>query len=185
MNQKPHRSKSQKERDRIRIAEAYLKGVYQVDIAQELGITQATVSNELKKIQAEWHKESLFDFNAAKQKELAKIDLLELTYWDAWEKSKLDKKTVSSKRRISIEIEQTAAAASSSGDPRFLQGIQWCITKRCEILGFDAPTKLEHTGKDGGAININESIDFKKLDDDQLRTIIKIVESVSDTSSKN
>lgn len=156
---KPHRSKSQKERDRRRIAESYLKGKYQVDIAAELGLDQSTISLELKKIQKDWHKESLFDFNTAKQKELAKIDLLELTYWDAWEKSKLDKKTVSSKRRgQEPDVEQTARAESNSGDPRFLQGIQWCITKRCEILGFDAPTKLEHTG--AMEINLNDFADI-------------------------
>jgi Mor family transcriptional regulator len=44
----------------------------QVDIAEELGLDQSTISLELKKIQKVWQAETLFDFNLAKQKELAK-----------------------------------------------------------------------------------------------------------------
>lgn len=134
---KGNRSDSQKERDRREISRRYLKGELQWDIADALGIDQAIVSRELKTIQKQWQIDSIFDFNEAKQKELAKIDNLELEYWDSW---------------------QTSKAERASGDPRFLQGIQWCITKRCEILGFDAPTKLEHTGKDGGAIRVRQTI---------------------------
>jgi hypothetical protein len=35
------------------------------------------------------------------------------------------------------------------GDPRFLAGVQWCINKRCEILGLDAPAKFAPTDVDG------------------------------------
>lgn len=27
------------------------------------------------------------------------------------------------------------------GDPRYLAGVQWCIDKRCKLLGLDAPTR--------------------------------------------
>jgi len=136
---KGNRSDSQKERDRREISRRYLKGELQWDIANALNIDQAIVSRELKIIQKQWQKDSIFDFNEAKQKELAKIDNLELEYWDSW---------------------QTSKAERAAGDPRFLNGVQWCITKRCEILGFDAPTKLEHTGKDGGAIESKITIEI-------------------------
>jgi hypothetical protein len=35
------------------------------------------------------------------------------------------------------------------GNPEFLKGVQWCINKRCEILGFDAPKKNVLSGEDG------------------------------------
>ena len=33
------------------------------------------------------------------------------------------------------------------GDHRFLEGVQWCINKRCELLGLDAPLQLQHSGQ--------------------------------------
>ena len=36
-------------------------------------------------------------------------------------------------------------AKGQAGDSRFLQGIQWCINKRSELLGLDAPEKHDIT----------------------------------------
>jgi hypothetical protein len=38
------------------------------------------------------------------------------------------------------------------GNPAFLAGVQWCINKRCEIFGFDAPKKNEPTCKGGSPL---------------------------------
>jgi DNA-binding transcriptional regulator LsrR (DeoR family) len=84
------RSKSQKIRDRRLIASLYLKGEYQSDIAAQVGISQGQVSKELAILQAEWQTSALIDINEAKARELAKIDALELVYWQAWERSQLD-----------------------------------------------------------------------------------------------
>jgi len=35
-----------------------------------------------------------------------------------------------------------------SGNPAFLRGIEWCINKRCDLLGLDAPKKLENMNYD-------------------------------------
>ena len=39
-------------------------------------------------------------------------------------------------------------AAQEPGDPRFLQNVQWCIQKRCKILGLDAIEKLMLSSQD-------------------------------------
>lgn len=142
------RKSSELARDRRKIADLYLKGRIQADIAQEIGVSQQTISNDLKALHREWLDSALVDFNEAKAQELAKIDRLEREYWQAWERSCEDAETVTEKARASRgaekpdSVEKTKQAKGQAGDPRFLAGIQWCIERRCKILGIDAPNKI-------------------------------------------
>ena len=150
-NRKPRRSAAQLARDRRRIAELYLEGWLQVDIADEVGLSQSTISNDLKALQAEWVKSSLVDFSEAKAKEVAKIDKLEREYYRAWRRSCEDAETVKQKgepagtegKVKTASVEKTTKG--QAGDPRFLQGVQWCIDRRCKIIGIDAAAKLDVT----------------------------------------
>lgn len=113
-----------------RVAELYLyANRSQSDIAAELGISQPTVNRYLKEMRQAWQKSALMDFDEAKKRELAKIDRLEEEYWTSWKKSLRDG-----------EQNGTGQSGKSGcdGNPRFLQGIQWCINKRCAILGINA-----------------------------------------------
>ena len=153
------RSNGQLARDRRRIADLYLQGWLQANIAKELDISPATVSRDIKVLQKEWQQSALVDINAAKARELARVDRLEREYWDAWERSCKDAETITQKTKGVVQrkqdedgtfvAEQPAEAAKTTkgqaGDPRFLAGIQWCIDKRCKILGIDAPEKHEDT----------------------------------------
>jgi hypothetical protein len=154
------RSKSQKIRDRRLIASLYLKGEYQSDIAAQVGISQGQVSKELAILQAEWQTSALIDINEAKARELAKIDALELVYWQAWERSQLDAESEITKMQgtppkpnetspAPAKLETQKKREGQSGNPAFLSGIQWCINKRCEIVGVNAPIKqqVENNGK--------------------------------------
>lgn len=146
------RSKAQVERDRVEIARLYLQGESQVDIAGKLGLTQPMVSYDLKAVRAEWLKSSLINYDQAKARELAKIDNLELVYWESWERSLKDFTSRIVKAKNSASQEEREEATKNAlltikteqrvGDPRFLEGIQWCINKRCQIFGLDAPTKI-------------------------------------------
>jgi len=69
-----HRSKSRLARDRRKVADLYLKGVIQVDIAEKLSISQTTVSRDLKYLQKEWQSSALVDIDERKAEELAKVD---------------------------------------------------------------------------------------------------------------
>jgi len=155
------RSNGQLARDRRRIADLYLQGWLQADIAGEIGISPATVSRDIKALQKDWLASALIDFDKAKAGELAKVDRLEREYWQAWARSCEDAETVTEKARASKgserpdSVEKTKQAKGQAGDPRFLSGIQWCIEQRCKILGVEAPKKTELTGKDGGAFIIN------------------------------
>jgi hypothetical protein len=145
------RSAAQLARDRRKTADLYLQGWLQADIAGFLGISQSTVSNDLKALQAEWLRSALLDFDEAKAREIAKIDRLEREYWAAWERSREDAETVRQEGSRKGEggeglppVDKVVKTRKGqAGDPRFLQGVQWCIDKRCKILGVDAPQKIE------------------------------------------
>ena len=81
------RSKSKIERDRRLISDLYLQGCLQVDIAEQVNVSQATVSRDLAALQEEWHHSTLIDIDAKKSEELAKVDRLEREYWRAWQRS--------------------------------------------------------------------------------------------------
>lgn len=133
----------------------YLRGWTQKQIAAEVGVTQGMISQDLKEIQRRWREETAFNLDEAKGKELARLDELERECWAAWEQSKSErtkarqetggkgrdgKATVT---KASMEKEQR------DGNPAFLQAVLSCIDRRCKLLGLDAPTKSELTGKDG------------------------------------
>lgn len=168
---KPHRSTSQEEADRRNVARLYLSGRLQSEIAEELGISQTTVSRDIKYLTDEWKQERVYDINEAKARELAKIDNLELIYFDAWERSRKNAGVKTKKEiKIGIDLNPSQIATLSAilpaevvksisqgvtrqeiqeriegqiGDPRYLSGIQWCIEQRCRILGVEAPKKIE------------------------------------------
>ena len=143
------RSKSQLIRDRRRITDLYLSGWTQTAIGEKLGVSQATISLDLKALQREWLKSALVDFDKAKAQELAKIDRLEREYWAAWEDSKEDKETQTTEK---VDAEKPRSKAQirregQVGNPSFLRGVEWCIERRCKILGIDAPVKTEQVGE--------------------------------------
>lgn len=132
---------------RERVAELYLKGQSQTSIAQELGVVQSQISYDLNAIREEWKAARIRDFNEAQEIELSKIDNMEREYWEAWERSKQVKTRKSKKikgqavadRSTPRDVETTDTTEERNGDPRYLQGVQWCIDRRIELLGLQRP----------------------------------------------
>lgn len=162
------RQPAQIARDRRNIGRMYLKGMIQADIAKELKLSQPTVSNEIKLLVNEWRKERVNDINEAKQRELAKLDNLELEFWEAWVRSQDDAVTRTEGFGQQGRIDQTKTTGQV-GNPAFLDGVLKCIDRRCAILGVDAPKKIEGAGENGeilikGYVVISPD-DWKKKDD--------------------
>lgn len=142
-----------KEQRRARVAELYVRGYRQSEIARELGVSQPTIHRDIKAVRAEWLTSSVRDFNEAKEEELKKLDALEQEAWDAWRRSQTERtRTVTEKTEgdSSGRIKAQQTKETGYGDPRFLTVVQSCIDKRCKILGVEAPTRIdaktEHTG---------------------------------------
>jgi len=144
---------------RKRVAELYLSGKWQSEIGKELGVTQQQISHDLQILRRLWQQSALINIDKIKAKELAKIDRLENESWKAWHASVGTKiKTIDSVSDRGTESK--TETREDAGDPRFLQSIQWCITKRCEIFGLNAPYKMDHLSG-GEAISIEFLINPK------------------------
>lgn len=139
------RDPAQIARDRRRIADLYLRGALQSAIAAEVGVDQSTVSRDLKALHEEWLQSTLVDINEAKARELAKIDALEREYWAAWVRSQEDAVTETTETRTGIHgyDRNVTQRVGQAGGAQYLAGVQWCISKRCQILGLDEPQRIE------------------------------------------
>ena len=147
---KPKRTDKQRQSDLPRISELYLKGFTQEKIAAEFNITRQQIAYDLKDIKDQWKDSTLIDFNEAQNRELDRIDLLESEAWKGWNRSigtvvKTTEKSGDSSMKGSY-AETSTVAEEQAGDSRFLEIINKCIQRRCDILGLKAPIKTELMG---------------------------------------
>jgi hypothetical protein len=142
---KRQRSPFQILEDRQMIAHLYLTGKKQWEIGLEMNLTQARISQELKIVRKAWLDSSIRDFDKAKAEELAKIDRLEVEYWDAWKRSCETREKHITTTRTNERGDESGARVEREnlyGDPRFLQGVERCIEQRCKIFGLYAATNI-------------------------------------------
>jgi len=154
----PSRTKIERERDRREVIDYYLEGKDYREIARivsdkrKYNISHQTVGVDIKLILNQWKSQREDKIELYITIELAKIDKLECTYWEAWDKSKQDHQQKAAKivkRASKSEIggilshEETSVKHQTEfGDPRFLQGIERCIQKRIDLLGLEAAKTL-------------------------------------------
>ena len=155
----PKRSKIQQERDRVTIAELYLKGWSQARIGEYLEVDQSTVCRELKKIKQAWKAEATRDYDLHVDEQLRRLAMVESEYWEGWERSQTTKEQ-------SLQEKLTEAATSRDskakiqrrtetrvGDPRFLEGIVKCNQERSKLLDLyptsNAPTSDSNASAPG------------------------------------
>ena len=145
------RSPFRREADFVIITRLYLEGKSQSHIANVVGVSQQQISSDLKAIQKRWKKDTAFNLDEAKNRELARIDNLEATYWTAWENS-CKKRVAKSIRQsfddlLSGDSNNAIRTEERDGNPLLLNGVLECIKQRCKILGINAPEKLAHSGR--------------------------------------
>ncbi len=150
---KPKRSGAQRERDFPVIAELYLQGHTQSSISKMITegkkykLSIATISKDIKHIEAKWLESTLVDFNEAKARELAKLDLAEGELWQAWHASKRPrlikgKEGITEKRGKAPTMARGKTFERSEDrdpNPRYMDLILEVIDKRLRILGAFAP----------------------------------------------
>jgi hypothetical protein len=150
------RSPLERERDLRRTAALYLRGLTQGEIAQKLNVSRQQISYDLKVLQRRWQESALADFSAKKAAELAKVDELERTYWEAWERSCSAREVTTQERTqagdgLADETRLKAGVRKEQrdGNSEFLRGVERCIEMRCKILGAFAAVKIAPTTPDG------------------------------------
>ena len=101
---------------RAQIAQLMVSGVRtQTVLAGMFGVSQATISGDIAKIEAEWLRQTVNDVAAAKAVDLLRIDRMIVAAWPT----------------------------ATKGDPRAIAEVRNLIKLRADILGYAAPTKIE------------------------------------------
>lgn len=136
-------------RRRQLVGELYVQGWTQARIAQEFGVTQATISTDVKSLHEQWRASGVRDFDLARSIELEKLNLMEREAWEAWKRSSEPSEStkVTSTGENNKRAEKTVK--QRVGDPRFLEQLHKCMATRRALLGLDAPTKIAPTSPDG------------------------------------
>ena len=131
---------------RIRVEEMFVRGEPQWKIAQKESVSNPTITRDIAFVLKEWQAKRVEYCEQAVQIELGKIARLELEYWNAWVRSCEVAEKTSTKLVRDGDGDRTEAGTVKEwqgGDPRFLEGVRWCIDRRLQLFGKDAPTKQE------------------------------------------
>jgi hypothetical protein len=146
----------ERERDLREMAALYLRGLTHYEIAQRLNVSRQQVGYDLKVLQRRWQESALADFNGKKAAELARIDELERSYWEAWERSCQAREVTTQEKIQAGEGEADSGRRKAGvrkeqrdGNPEFLRGVERCIEMRCKITGAFAAVKIAPTTPDG------------------------------------
>lgn len=125
------------EKRRLKVAELALKGCRQLEIAERLGVTQATVSLDLKHLRDEWRQGARDDIAAEVARQLEKLSLLEREAWDAWERSKQPAhSTVVYRGGENEPSKMRQTLKHQTGDVRYLDQVQKCLAATRALLGL-------------------------------------------------
>lgn len=140
---------------RQQVAKLYLQGKGQNEIAQELNLTQATISRDLEQVRTAWRESSIRDFDAQRDLEIARLNQIEKEAWAAWERSQQPAQTaVVSGAAGSQTAKRTLR--HQCGNPRFLELALRCNEERRKLLGLDAPLKIAPVTPDGRPLTIEQ-----------------------------
>jgi hypothetical protein len=146
---------------RARVVEMYFQGKYQHEIATDLGVTVRTIARDLKAMEEEWLESAVTDFARLRMAEKHRIDNLERTYWKAWKRSLRDKEETTSARTTGKEGDTTRAEVKrrgSDGNPAYLEGVRWCVDRRCKLFGLD---KMASGDGAGAGVMILNGVDLE------------------------
>lgn len=160
------------------IVDLYLKGHSYNEIKRialettNQSFSRPFVARVVEKATEQWVNEKQDFIAQHKAVELAKINKLEGTYWEAWERSlRISKSTTETKVKPKDgsnmkvnEVQNTKK--ESNGEAKFLQGVQWCIDKRCLLLGVETPQVAvqinnNNDGKSSSSTTIVRRVVFK------------------------
>lgn len=157
MGARINKTDGQREEQLALIAQYHKDGLSQSEIATRIGCSRPQIHYDMQTLFRRWREEQMDKIWDIRLSELAKLDLLENTAWDEWERSRLDaEKNVTKNVEVSAidndgqllklpAEEITRTVAGQAGDPRFLEIIRKCIEDRRKIYGLDAPIKTETT----------------------------------------
>lgn len=188
------RTAMERQRDLVTTLNLYLRGLSQYEIAAQIGVSREQIKYDLADIRAEWAANRTLNMDEAKTVELARIDHLERTYWDAYDRSLQEKVDTRQEQTTWTDTEPLTEAERKRGkkpktsehkttkgvvdrtqmlgNMQALQGVQWCISERCRILGLYAPSNVViDWRREAALLGLDTDLVFEQLTD-QLLTLI-------------
>lgn len=188
------RTPLQLERDRIFIAELYVKGYTFRDIAyrlnedlriREIGytVTFQQVWNDVKRILIEWKRERKETIDQWMQLELRKLDKMEVELWEQWEQSKSGKRKTKIKGgevtggQVTGGRLDSRTTESTLGNPKFLELLLTLSDRRAKLLGYDAPIRIQTVPQE----EQRNKYSVEEVPEDIL---LKMADSIQNASSK-
>lgn len=145
---KPVSEDATREKRRADVARLVLEGHTLMEVAAKLGISYGCVWNDISFTRQVWRQQALDDVEQERERELSKLEAVEREALRGWMRSQ--------ENALSVQVkdtpdgsETTKTTKGQAGDHGFLGKIIDCHTRRCKILGLDAPTKIADTDKNG------------------------------------
>jgi len=141
-------------RDRTRIASLYLSGNNEQEIAKMLGVSQSTISRDIKTLQAEWIERSSQDINTLKAEEIAYLKAKRVELEAIWQLSQNRINTIKTKRATMVggvitQQELSEREELELADTKIGQLLISISEKLTALTGIEAPKKLASTTPDG------------------------------------
>lgn len=127
---------------RVHVADLYVKGWTQREIASHLNVSQGLISQDMTALRAEWRASRLEDTQEFVDLELRKLDRLEREAWAAWDRSQKPAQEATTVTKDGADMPTKKKISGRNGDPRYLAVVAKCIERRCALLGLDAPKQL-------------------------------------------
>jgi hypothetical protein len=159
----PKRTPAQRLHDLEIIAELTLQHVKQTVIAQQLNLSQQTISRDLQEVKRRWLQKATVSFDEHVAHEIAKLEILEREYWAGWKRSQQPRKLVTVREKTDATPgEKEAREGMRDGNPRFLEGVLFVMERKARLLGLDKPARINGT---------IQTFDLTKLSDEQLERI--------------
>ena len=137
--------------DKAEIARLLLEGntLKEISIkmqkARAYKISFKSVEKQMLQMRKEWILSAAVNMKEVQARELAKIDNLERTFWEAWYESWNEVRKEFQELVEGWREKKVARVEKETmlGKVEYLQGVEWCITQRCKIFGLEAPTRTE------------------------------------------
>lgn len=188
------RTPHQLERDRIFIADLYVRGYTFRDIAYKLNqdlteremgytVTFQQVWNDVKRILIDWKRERKETIDQWMQLELRKLDKMEVELWEQWEQSKAGKRKTTIKGGEVANGQVTGGSLgnmvteSTLGNPKFLELLLTLSDRRAKLLGYDAPIRIQSVPQE-------EQRNKYSVEDVPEDILLKMADSIQNASSK-
>jgi len=176
------RTAVQVEADLLYIEKAHVQeGKTLRTIAKELSatrpysITFSQISRDLTKLSKQWQKEYAEIVNTEKSRALKELEVLREEAMAAWHRSKTDStrinrsktrdaRTVTGEGAPASREEDSVVKQSRDGDVRYIETLLKIMTARRELLGLDAPKKMELSGPGGAPIPVAQPFRDEDID---------------------